>query len=190
MNFSRDSAPDHPDPGTGIYRPDPQEIPKEPPNNPQRTPKVRGQAVTGWGRRVKVREFQYPQDYPAVRFLWENAGSGINVRRSDEPEEIQKKLQRDPDLFLVAETHGRVIGIIIGGFDGRRGLIYHLAVEITFRQKGVGGLLMDEVERRLKAKGCLKCYLMVTVENDNAMRFYERRNWERMDTIYTYTKEL
>jgi ribosomal protein S18 acetylase RimI-like enzyme len=140
--------------------------------------------------RVQLREFRFPEDYPGARFLWENAGSGINVRRSDEPEEIQKKLLRDPDLFLVAETGGKLIGTVIGGFDGRRGLIYHLAVEAAFRQHGIGSLLMDEVERRLKAKGCLKCYLLVTVDNEKAMRFYEAREWERMDTVYTYTKTL
>jgi ribosomal protein S18 acetylase RimI-like enzyme len=139
---------------------------------------------------VHVREFKYPEDYPVVRRLWENAGSGIHVRRSDEPGEIEKKLQRDPDLFLVAEADGRIIGTIIGGFDGRRGLIYHLAVEADFRQHGIGSLLMNEVEDRLKAKGCIKCYLMVVADNENAIRFYETRDWERMDTIYTYTKEL
>jgi ribosomal protein S18 acetylase RimI-like enzyme len=170
MNSTRNSAPDQPDSGTGIQPPDPQK--------------------TGAGERVHVREFKYPEDYPAARLLWENAGPGIHIRRSDEPEEIQKKLQRDPDLFLVAEIRGRLIGTVIGGFDGRRGLIYHLAVDAAFRQQGVGSLLMDEVERRLKAKGCLKCYLMVTVDNDNAMRFYDTRRWERMDSIHTYTKEL
>jgi ribosomal protein S18 acetylase RimI-like enzyme len=140
--------------------------------------------------RVELREFRFPEDYPAACFLWENAGPGINVRRSDEPEEIQKKLQRDPDLFLVAEINGKLIGTVIGGFDGRRGLIYHLAVQAAYREHGVGGLLMDEVERRLKAKGCLKCYLMVTVDNANAMCFYEARDWERMDYVYTYTKTL
>ncbi len=139
---------------------------------------------------LHIREFHYPDDYQSARLLWENAGSGIHVRRSDEPEEIQKKLQRDPDLFLVAETQGRLVGTVIGGFDGRRGLVYHLAVEAAFRKQGVGSLLMDEVERRLKARGCLKCYLMVTTENENAMRFYEQRKWERMDTIYTYSKEF
>ena len=123
------------------------------------------------GSGITLREFQYPGDYPAVRLLWENAGSGIHVRRSDDPDEIQKKLLRDPDLFLVAEAGGRLIGTVIGGFDGRRGLIYHLAVEAAFRQQGVGSLLMEEVERRLKARGCLKCYLMVAVDNDSAMRF-------------------
>jgi ribosomal protein S18 acetylase RimI-like enzyme len=139
---------------------------------------------------IRLREFHFPEDYPAARLLWENAGPGINLRRSDEPEEIQKKLLRDPDLFLVAENNGKLVGTVIGGFDGRRGLIYHLAVEAAFRQHGIGSLLMDEVERRLKAKGCLKCYLLVTVDNEDAMHFYQMRKWERMDTIYTYTKEL
>ena len=137
-----------------------------------------------------MREFRFPEDYPAARSLWENAGSGIQLRRSDEPEEIQKKLQRDPDLFLVAESNGKMIGTVIGGFDGRRGLIYHLAVDAAFRQQGIGSLLMNEVERRLKAKGCLKCYLLVTADNEAAMRFYEARQWERMDTVYTFTKTL
>jgi len=140
--------------------------------------------------RVLLREFHFAEDYSAARALWENAGSGIQVRRSDEPEEIQKKLQHDPDLFLVAETEGKLIGTVIGGFDGRRGLIYHLAVDETFRKHGIGSLLMDEVERRLKVKGCLKCYLMVTVENENAMHFYETRGWESMDTVRTYAKEF
>jgi len=142
------------------------------------------------GAGIRLREFQYPADYPAARFLWEHAGPGIHVRRSDEPEEILKKLQRDPDLFLVAESHGRLVGTVIAGFDGRRGMIYHLAVAADFRQQGIGSLLMDEVEKRLKEKGCLRCYLMVVKGNEQAMRYYEKRHWENMDTVLTYVKDL
>ncbi len=46
-------------------------------------------------------------------------------------EEIKKKLQRDPDLFL-QEIDNEIVGTIIGGYDGRRGMIYHLAVKIKF----------------------------------------------------------
>lgn len=139
---------------------------------------------------ILLREFHYPDDYPPTLDLWKNAGPGIHVRRSDEPEEIQKKLQRDPDLFLLAVADGRIVGSVIGGFDGRRGLIYHLAVESSLRHRGIGGLLMEEVEKRLKAKGCIKCYLLVTTENENAIRFYESRGWENMDTVFTFGKEL
>ncbi len=139
---------------------------------------------------IRIREFLYPDDYPAARALWDSSGPGVQVRRSDEPEELQKKLERDPDLFLVAESEGRIVGTVIGGFDGRRGLIYHLAVDASVREMGIGAQLMDEVERRLKAKGCIRCYLLVTVENENAMHFYEKRGWGRMTNVFTYGKDL
>jgi len=115
---------------------------------------------------------------------------GVQLGRSDTPAEIQKKLSRDPDLFLVAEENGRVIGTIIGGYDGRRGLIYHLAVHKDFRQKGLGSRLLAEVEARLRAKGCLKCYLMVTPDNPEAEHFYQKRGWHFMDYVRPFGKEL
>jgi ribosomal protein S18 acetylase RimI-like enzyme len=139
---------------------------------------------------VRIREFHYPEDYPAAQLLWENAGPGIQLRRSDDPDEIQKKLQRDPELFLVAETDGKMLGTVVGGFDGRRGMVYHLAVAELSRKQGIGELLMDELERRLKVKGCIRCYLLVTVENESAMRFYEKRGWVHMKNVHTYSKDL
>jgi ribosomal protein S18 acetylase RimI-like enzyme len=141
---------------------------------------------------IHLREFVFPDDYPSVLALWKTAGRGIHVGPSDEPKEIQKKLHHDPDLFLVAEADGKAIGTVIGGFDGRRGLIYHLAVDAAYRQHGIGRLMMDEIEHRLKAKGCLKCYLMVAADNDNAIQFYEGQGWVRLEkvAIYTYSKEL
>jgi len=136
-----------------------------------------------------VREFCYPDDYPAVRALWENAGAGIQLRRSDEPQEIEKKLQRDPELFLVAEKDGRIVGAVLGGFDGRRGLVYHLAVAAPFQRHGVGKLLMRELEERLRALGCIRVYLLVTPENETAMRFYEKNGWQEMN-LRVYGKDL
>lgn len=139
---------------------------------------------------LKIREFLFPGDFIKVRKLWENAGPGIQLRRSDTLEEIQKKVARDPDLFLLVEMDGKIIGTVIGGFDGRRGLIYHLAVDKSVREGGIGNLLMEEVEKRLKAKGCIRCYLLVTTENEHAMRFYEKRGWSRMDNVLPYGKDL
>jgi ribosomal protein S18 acetylase RimI-like enzyme len=139
---------------------------------------------------IKIREFQYPADYPSARALWEGAGPGIQLRRSDEPEEIRKKLAHDPDLFLVAVADGRMLGTVIGGFDGRRGMVYHLAVAGAHRRQGIGEMLMDELERRLKEKGCIRCYLLVTTENENAMRFYQERGWVQMKNILTFGKDL
>jgi ribosomal protein S18 acetylase RimI-like enzyme len=139
---------------------------------------------------VRIREFDISQDYEQVRNLWEGAGAGIQLRRSDNRDEILKKLQRDPDLFLVATSDEKIVGSVIGGFDGRRGLIYHLAVDQGYREQGIGSQLMDEAENRLRLKGCIKSYLLVTRENESAMRFYEKRGWQHMDSVLVYGKDL
>lgn len=132
---------------------------------------------------IRLRQFALA-DYDAVFALWQNAGNGIGLGRSDSREEIAKKLERDPDLFLVAEDDShpersrRIIGTVIGGYDGRRGLVYHLAVEQGWRERGIGKMLMDEVEQRLKAKGCLRAYLLVKDDATEVMEFYQHLGWD------------
>ena len=139
---------------------------------------------------IKFREFCFPSDYESVYQLWESIEKGVHIGRSDTSAEIEKKIARDPDLFIVAESDGAIIGSVIGGFDGRRGLIYHLAVAAAFRGMGIGSRLMDEVEARLRAKGCLKCYLLVTNDNPEAEGYYQHRGWQPMDSIRLFGKEL
>lgn len=139
---------------------------------------------------MNIREFHFPDDYARTLKLWEGIEAGMNVGRSDTPEEIQKKLKRDPDLFLVAELNAEIVGTVIGGYDGRRGMIYHLAVQKDIRGQGVGALLLHEVENRLKAKGCLKCYLLVFDDNTNAIQFYENRGWQAQRDNIIFGKEF
>lgn len=138
----------------------------------------------------KIREFCFPTDYDGTLKLWGSMEVGVQVGPSDTPEEIQRKLQRDPDLFLIAEVNQEIIGTIIGGFDGRRGMIYHLAVHENFRQQGIGSLLLKEVEERLRAKGCRKCYLLITADNTGAAQFYEQLNWREMKNDRIFGKEF
>lgn len=136
-----------------------------------------------------IRTFQYPRDLSPVLALWEGAGPGVHLGRSDTPEEIQKKLERDPELFLVAEKDGRIVGAVLGGFDGRRGLVYHLAVSQDCRNQGIGSALMEELEQRLKRKGCLRCYLLVVPGDETILDFYENRAWERLPLVI-FSKDL
>ena len=139
---------------------------------------------------IRIRDFCFPADYEPVFALWRSIERGVHTGRSDTPAEIEKKLSRDPDLFLVAEADGAIIGSVIGGFDGRRGLIYHLAIAAAFRGQGIASRLMDELESRLRAKGCLKSYLLVTSDNPEAEAYYQHRGWQHMDSIRLYGKEL
>ncbi len=139
--------------------------------------------------KITIRAFRFPEDYEAVLTLWQNAGQGIGIGVSDSLEEIEKKVRYAPDLFLLAESGSHIVGTVIGGYDGRRGMIYHLAVDAEFRGQGIGTLLMDEIETRLKAKGCRKAYLLVK-QGNSAAEMYEKRGWNEMTNVRLFGKNL
>jgi ribosomal protein S18 acetylase RimI-like enzyme len=130
---------------------------------------------------LSIREFKFPEDYDQAVEIWKNSSPGVKFSRSDTPAEIQKKLNYSPDLFLVAIINEKVVGTVIGGFDGRRGIIYHLAIKPHLRKTGIGKALMQEVESRLKRKGCVKSYLMVNKENPSVIEYYQDLGWKIMD---------
>lgn len=137
-----------------------------------------------------LREFDFEKDYTSVLQFWKEIETGMNVGRSDTPEEIQKKIERDPELFLVAENKNQIIGTVMGAYDGRRGFIYHLAVHKNFRRQKIASQLLSEVEKRLQAKGCIKCLLMVFADNTDAMQFYKDHGWHHQPEDLVFAKEF
>jgi ribosomal protein S18 acetylase RimI-like enzyme len=130
---------------------------------------------------VIVREFGI-KDYEYVIELWRAAG--LFLSRSDDREEIQKKLERDADLFIVAEENGRIIGAVMGCYDGRRGWVNHLAVAPDYQGKSLGTLLMKELEKRLKEKGCTKVNLLIEPSNQSVQDFYQKLGYNRDELIF------
>ncbi|WP_454051933.1 GNAT family N-acetyltransferase [Clostridium sp. Marseille-Q7071] len=117
-----------------------------------------------------IRNFKI-EDYDEVINLWKR--SGLEIKQSDSIEEIKKKLERDRELFLVAEDNG-IIGAVIGAWDGRRAWIYHLAVLPERRNEDIGTQIIKELEVRLKKKGALKINLLVEPHNQGVQSFYEK----------------
>jgi ribosomal protein S18 acetylase RimI-like enzyme len=106
------------------------------------------------------------KDCDVVRDLWVRAG--LELRPSETKEELEKKLLRDPELFIVAEDGGKIVGAVIGAFDGRRGFVYHLAVAPERQGEGIGKALMERVSEGLKRLGCIRLLLLVDEDNVSA----------------------
>ena len=122
-------------------------------------------------------------DYEQVIELWLRAG--IKVGPSDSRAGISQRLQRDEDLFLVAlDECGSVIGAVLGGFDGRRGWVNHLAVEPVHQRRGVGKALVALIEERLRSRGCLKVNLLVAGDNRRVLGFYDKLGFQSGDVVF------
>ena len=130
---------------------------------------------------MRVREFRI-EDYDAVVALWQ--ATRLLVGRTEDRDGLRKKLERDPDLFLVAQDGDRVVGVIMGTYDGRRGWINRLAVAPDQQGTGLGSTLVAAVEERLKAKGCLKVNLHVEPSNAGVQQFYKRLGYTTDELIF------
>jgi len=136
---------------------------------------------------MKIREFKM-DDYPIVRDLWQAAG--LILRPGDELEDVKLKLQRDSDLFLVAVQDDMIVGSVMGGWDGRRGWIYHLAVKPEHQRQGIGVGLVREVEKRLVAKGARKVNAQVYKWNERSSEFFKAIGYETQPDLIMIGKRL
>lgn len=95
-------------------------------------------------------------------------------------------------MFAVWEG-GRIVAVVGVGlltnlYYGRHFFIYDLVVTEGARSGGYGEALMDHVERLARAEGCEKAALACGIEREGALRFYERRGYERPS--YAMRKDL
>ena len=119
------------------------------------------------------------EHYESVYALWiSTPGMGLN-NLDDSREGIGKYLDRNPRTCFVALEQGRVIGVILSGHDGRRGFIYHTAVAVSERGKGVGTALVDRAVEALRAEGINKVALVVYENNATGNGFWEALGFDR-----------
>ena len=130
--------------------------------------------------KAKVRPYR-PEDAAAVVQLWTACGL---VRPWNDPlRDISRKLKVQPDMFLVAHAHGRIVGTVMAGYDGHRGWINYLAVDPKHQGLGIGRRLMAEAETLLRGVGCPKINLQVRSGNADAIAFYKRIGFTEDDVI-------
>jgi ribosomal protein S18 acetylase RimI-like enzyme len=135
---------------------------------------------------VLVRAFK-EEDEARVIELWTFGGL---VRPWNDPKkDIERKLTVQRELFLVAELEGVIVGTVMAGYDGHRGWVNYLAVDIGQRRRGIGSALMRDAERRLKVLGCPKLNLQVRLENTAVQAFYAALGYA-VDPVASMGKRL
>ena len=135
---------------------------------------------------ISLRPFS-SDDYDQVIKRWRL--SGLTIKASDSLVEIEKLQALNPNRFLVAESNMGMVGTVIGAFEGRRAWIYHLAVLPHVRRRGVGQLLIREIERLLYTDGAMKVNLLVEPENKVAAHFYRSMGYSEVPFVF-FTREL
>ncbi|XMB86084.1 GNAT family N-acetyltransferase [Mycoplasmatota bacterium WC44] len=121
------------------------------------------------------------EDYDKVYQLWIN---GMGMRNLDDSYEgIEKFLKRNPTTNYIAQVENDIIGVILCGHDGRRGYIYHTAVDSYYRGEGIGKKLVNTALEALKKEGINKAALVVFNSNDLGNKFWQSLGFDKRDDL-------
>jgi ribosomal protein S18 acetylase RimI-like enzyme len=131
--------------------------------------------------KMQIRVFQ-GSDEAEVVVLWKQVFAYPQPR--NEPiRVIRHKMAVQPELFFVAIAEGKVVGTVMGGYDGHRGWIYSLAVDPAQRRQKIGTALVRHVERSLKELGCPKINLQILASNAATVEFYQQLGYRVEERI-------
>jgi ribosomal protein S18 acetylase RimI-like enzyme len=130
---------------------------------------------------MEIRPFE-ERDEPAVVALW-RAVFPVDRPWHDPVEIIRRKRALQREWFFVASLDSAVVGTALGGYDGHRGWVYHVAVSPGHRRLGIGSALVRRVEDALRAAGCPKINLQVFTANAGVVAFYEQLGYRVEERI-------
>ena len=135
---------------------------------------------------VNIRNYR-TSDYDSVKQILEAGDLFWEV--SDTKEALERKIAEHPDSIMVAEDSGKVIATQMITYDFMP-LLFRGAVHPDHRGKGVITELVEEAEKRLKAKGYNNVNMLVIANNKELQEGFQRRGYEAGNQYVWMTKVL
>ncbi|MCR5592653.1 MAG: GNAT family N-acetyltransferase [Saccharofermentans sp.] len=129
------------------------------------------------------------EDYEQCYDLWILCGNGLNDK-DDSREGIDKYLKRNPSTSFVATCDGSVVGVILCGHDGRRGIIQHACVSPDYRRQHIGDTLVELALEALKKEGINKVLLVAFKKNEGGNAFWEAQGFTLREDLNYRNKAL
>ncbi len=137
---------------------------------------------------ITIRPFSLDH-YDAVFALWQEC-EGIGLSQADSRESIERYLKRNPGMSFIAKAGDPVVGAVLGGHDGRRGYIHHLAVHPSYRRRALGRRLVQQCLAALAREGIGKCHLFVMNHNKVGIAFWKCVGWTPRTDIGVISRNI
>ena len=126
-------------------------------------------------------------DYDGVIALWKRT-EGIS--RLETRDEMARFLERNPDLSLVVHCEHQVVAAVLCGHDGRRGYMYHLAVDREHRRHGLAQQMVDRCLAALGRLGIIRCGLQVYRSNEIGLSYWRSTGWKERTDVAPFTHDI
>ena len=103
---------------------------------------------------------------------------------------MARLIERNPSMSCAAEVGGRLVGTVLCGHDGWRGSLHHVAVDPTWRRRGLATALVSRALAELAKVGIRRVHALVLAGNRDAVQFWSAAGWRQREDLSLVTVEL
>ena len=122
--------------------------------------------------------------------LWARTPGMEIYTQDDSPKGIERFLRRNPATSFIAMDGDKTVGTIMGGQDGRKGYIYNVCVDSSYRAEGVGTQLVERTLSALRAEEITRVSITVKVQNIAGNALWNSLGWRIQGDLNSYEYAL
>ncbi len=130
-----------------------------------------------------------PADYDGIVALWSAAGLFVRKDGRESEGAFLRQVEQFPDLYLAAVDGDRIVGVVFGTHDGRKGWINRLAMLPEYRRRGVAAALVTACDAAIRAHGIEIIAALIEPENKASIALFEGVGY-RADVPVIYYRKL
>lgn len=129
------------------------------------------------------------EDYDRLVSLWTLCSMDPEIQGRESKSAFIQQLEQFPDLYLVATVGERLVGVLLGTHDGRKGWINRLAVHPDHQRRGIASALVTACDTAIRARGIGIVAALVEADNVASAALFETLGY-REDVPVRYFRKL
>ncbi len=127
-------------------------------------------------------------DYDELVVLWRDSGSSISLQGRETCEAFHRHVERFPGLSIVALDSTRMVGVVLGSHDGRKGWINRLAVLPAYRRRGVAAALVTACDTAIRAAGIDIVAALVETDNPASAALFRKLGYSDAIQVHYFRR--
>ena len=127
-------------------------------------------------------------DYEAMIALLRLCGLNPRTRGRDGPRAMAAQLRMRSNRYLGAFDGHRLVGVVLGTHDGRKGWVNRLAVHPDYRRRHVASRLVRACERGLRDQGIQMFAALIEPDNSASESVFQSLGYEILPMLYARRK--
>ncbi|MEE8576101.1 MAG: GNAT family N-acetyltransferase [candidate division Zixibacteria bacterium] len=128
------------------------------------------------------------EHYDQIIELWNKARLDHRPKGRDSRALLTEEMSAPHCGFIGMFDEERLIGVVIGNWDGRRGWINRLAIRPDYRGSKLGGKLLQAAESFLREQGAIVFTALIEENNIPSSSCFEKEGYVVEDSIKYYSK--